>query len=68
MRWLLFVVVVLVLVPLAHACSDDDGLALGERCGAHEECASGLCSIPVPDGGLTDGGITAAKRCMEPSL
>jgi len=67
MRWLLLMVVVLVLSGLA--CSDDDEkLALGERCGAHEECASGLCSVPVPDGGLTDGGITPAKRCMEPSL
>lgn len=67
MRWFLLVVM-LILACLGQACSDDDKLALGERCGAHEECASGLCSVPAPDGGLTDGGITPAKRCMEPSL
>ena len=58
----------LVFVLLCASCADDDKLALGQPCNVHLECASGLCSIPVPDGGTTDAGATPPKRCMEPGL
>ena len=67
MRRMLLVLVCLAFWTLP-ACSDDDGLALGEPCNAHTECASGLCTIPsAPDGGFGDAGMPQ-KRCMSPGL
>lgn len=60
--------ILLIVIVSFAGCGDDDKLALGQPCNAHEECASGLCSIPIPDGGMGDLGVTPPKRCMEPGL
>ena len=65
MRWLSLLVLALTLL----ACADEEKkLELGEPCDAHTQCASGLCSIPFPDGGLGDAGTQLTKRCMEPGI
>jgi hypothetical protein len=62
-RWLLIVILAL-MGPGAGACNEDEGLADGELCNAHVECASGLCTIgDLPEAGLPDGG-TPPKRCQ----
>lgn len=49
------------------ACGSDDKKGIGELCNGHHECASGLCTTPLFDGGSGDGG-PPAKRCAEPSI
>jgi len=50
---------------LLASCSDDDKKEIGEPCDQHSECASGLCTIPLP---APDGGTAPQKVCTRPNM
>jgi hypothetical protein len=57
--------ILLVTALLVSSCSDDDKKDIGEPCDQHAECASGLCTIPIP---APDGGVAPQKRCTKPNM
>jgi hypothetical protein len=64
---LLQLLLLLAMLVVQLACGSDDKKEIGEICNGHNECASGLCTTPLVDGGTGDGG-PPPKRCAEPSI